>query len=86
MQRVRVPMPFGEKWTHKTRGNPFLTPGVHCQPLGRAAFAKRQWSPISVPVDDIGPPSPKALCVQIREGRQTPCPGLAATAEEMAQH
>lgn len=86
MQRVRAPMPFGEKWTHKTGGNLFLMPGVHGQPLGRAAFAKRRWSPTSVPADDIGPPSPKALCVQIREGRRTTCPVLAATAEEMAQH
>lgn len=86
MQRISAPMPFGEKWTPKTGGNPFLTPDVCCQTLDRAAFAKWQWSPINVPADDIGLRSPKALRAQIHEGRQTARPVLAAVAEETAQH
>lgn len=42
-------------------------------------------SPISVPVDGISPHLPKTLHSQISGGRQTTCPVLAATAEEMAQ-
>lgn len=85
MQRISAPMPFGEKQTHKSGGNPFLMPDVRCQPLDRAAFAKRQRSPNNVPVDDIGPRSPKAHRAQIHEGRQTACPVLAAIAGEMTR-
>lgn len=59
---------------------------VHCQPPGRAAHVKWQWSSISVPADDTGPRSFKALCAQNYEGKQTTCPVLAAVVEEMAQH
>lgn len=57
-----------------------------CQPLSKAACAKWQGSTISVPADDIGPCSPKSLYAQIREGRQTARPALAAGAEQMAWH
>lgn len=63
-------------------GKPVLA--VPCQSLSRAAFAKWQWIAISVPTHDLSPRSPRSLCAQICEGRQTACHALAARHKEMA--